>query len=65
MHPVISVDAAHVKSAYKGTIFIYSRLTGSDEAYILAFGIRAWTEDYRTWNIFNKLCATACPSVLG
>ena len=65
MNPVISVDAAHLKSAYKGTIFIYSGLTGSDEAYILVFWIRARSEDYRTWNILNKLCATACPSVHG
>ena len=37
MHPVISVDAAHLKSASKGTptIFVYSGLTGNDEANIL------------------------------
>ena len=63
MHLVISVDAAHLKSAYKGTIFICSGLTGNDEAYILAFGISGGNEDYRTWNIFNKLFAIACPSV--
>ena len=63
MCPVISLDAAHLKSAYKGTIFIYSCLTGNDKAYILAFGINGGNEDYRTWNIFNKLFATACPSV--
>ena len=34
MHPVILVDVAHLKLAYKGTIFIYSGLTGNDEAYI-------------------------------
>ena len=63
MHPVIWVDAAHLKSAYKGTRFIYSGLTGNDQAYILAFGISGVNEDCRTWNIFNKLFATACPSV--
>ena len=35
MCPVISVNAAHLKSAYKGTIITYSGLTGNDEAYIL------------------------------
>ena len=39
MHLVILVDAAHLKLAYKGTTFIYSGLTGNDEAYIMAFGI--------------------------
>ena len=61
--PVILVDAAHPKSAYKVTILIYSGSTGSDKAYILAFGISGGSKDYRTWNIFNKLFATACPSV--
>ena len=63
MHPVISVDASYLKLAYKGTIFIYSGLTGNDKAYILAFGISGANEDYRTWNTFNTLFATACPSV--
>ena len=38
-------------------------MTGNDEAYILAFGISGGNKDYRTWNTFNKLFATACPSV--
>ena len=63
MHPVISVNAAHLKSAYKGTIFIQSGLTRNGEAYILAFGISGGNEDYRTWNTFNNLSAMACPSV--
>ena len=62
MHPVISVDAAHLKSAYKGTIFIFSGLTCNDEAYILAFGNSGGNEDYQTWNTLNKLFAMACPS---
>ena len=62
MCPVIFVNAAHLKSAYKGTIFIYSGLTGHDEAYILAFGISGGNEGYRTWNTFNTF-AKASPSV--
>ena len=45
---MISVNGAHLKSAYKGTIFTYSGLTGNEEAYILAFGISGGNEDYRT-----------------
>ena len=63
MHPVISVDAAHLKSAYKGIIIIYSGLTGNDKAYNLAFGVSGGHEDCRTWNTFNELFATACQSV--
>ena len=63
MCQVISVDAAHLKLAYKGKIFICSGLTGNDEAYILAFGISSGNEDYRTWDTFNTLFATTYPSV--
>ena len=63
MHLVISVDAEHLKSAYKGTIFIYSGLTGNHIAYILAFGISGGNEDYRTWKTFHTLFAKVCPSV--
>ena len=62
-NPIISVDAAHLNSAYKGMIFIYSGLTGNDEAYSLAFGVSDENEDYRTWNMFNTLFARACPTV--
>ena len=62
-HPLISIDAAHLKSAYKETIFNYSGLTGNDEAYILVFGIIGGNEDCRTWNIFNRLFGKDCPSV--
>ena len=45
-------------------IFIYSGLTGNDEAHILAFGISGGNEDFMTWNMFNSSFTTACPSVL-
>ena len=60
---MISVNAACLKSSHKGTIFVYSGLTGNDEPYILAFGICGGNEDYRTWNTFNALFARACLSV--
>ena len=63
MYAGISIDATHLKSLYKGTIFIYSGLTGNDEVYILAFGVSGGNEDYMTWNMFNTLFAKACPSV--
>ena len=55
--------ATHCKGLqHAGTIFICSGLTGNDEACILAFGISGGNEDNRTWNTFNTLFATACPS---
>ena len=40
LQPIISVDATHLKSCYNGTIYIYSGLTGTEEAYfwLLASG---------------------------
>ena len=32
-YPVISVDAAHLKSYYKGMIYIYVGLTGYDDTF--------------------------------
>ena len=61
--PVISMDAAHLKSCYKGTISIYSGLTGTEQAYIWAFGIKRGNEDFVSWDIFNTLFAQACPCV--
>ena len=60
---MISVNAAHLKLAYKGITFTYSGLTGNDEAYNLAFGISGGNEYYRTWNVINTMFAKACPSV--
>ena len=63
LQPVISMDATHLKSCYKGTIYICSGLTGTEEAYILAFSIRRENEDFVSWDIFNTLFAQACPCV--
>ena len=39
---------------------MYSGLTGTEEAYILAFIMRRGNEDFVSWDIFNTLCAQAC-----
>ena len=61
-HPIISVDAAHLKSGYKEMMYIYS-LTGNEEAYILAFGMRRGNEDFVSWDVLNSLLTKACPCV--
>ena len=58
--PVISVDPAQLTLCQKGTINIYAGLTGNEEAYILALGIRRGNEDFVSWYIFNTLFAQAC-----
>ena len=61
--PVISIDAAHIKSAYKGVVYTYSGLTGANEMYVYAFGIMVGNECYQNWQYFNQLFLEACPIV--
>ena len=60
MCPVISVDAAHLKSVYKGILFIYSGLTGNDEACISVFGVSGGNEDYKNLEYVQYI---ACQSL--
>ena len=63
VHPVISVDAAHLKSCYKGTISIYSGLTGNDDVHTFAFGVSSGNADFTKWDLFNLLFPKSCCSV--
>ena len=55
--PVIFVDGAHLKLCYKGTIYIYSGSTGTEEAYILvlASGEVMKLLFHGTFSIYNLL----------
>ena len=49
------VDPTHLWPCYKGTIYIYSELTGSNDIYMYAFDISMGNEDYTTW-MFSTTC---------
>jgi len=57
------VDAAHLKSAAKGMIQVYSALTATNETYILAFAIAAGNESQHNWDYSNRLFKQACPNI--
>jgi hypothetical protein len=47
--PVISLDAAHLRSQYKGILYIASVLSGGNDIYPVGFMIATGNEDGRTW----------------
>jgi hypothetical protein len=47
--PVISLDAAHLRSEYKGMLYIASVLLGGDNIYPIGFMIANGNEDRKTW----------------
>ena len=60
MNPCNLCGHYHLKSCYIGTFYIYSGLTGNEEAYILAFGTRRSNHDFVSWDILNMLLAQVC-----
>ena len=63
VRPVISCDAAHLKSERKGQIYIYSVLSAANEVYILAFGIAMGNEDFDNWLWMNEKLERAMPCI--
>ena len=63
VRPVILLDAAHMKSKWKGTPYIASTLTALDNVYILAFAISNQNKNLENWNWFLDNLQTACPTL--
>jgi hypothetical protein len=63
VRPVISLDAAHLKSVYKGTIYIASVLSGANEVYPIGFLISCDNENKETWSTFLTKLHEACPII--
>jgi hypothetical protein len=61
VRPVVSLDAAHLKSAQKGTLYVASVLSGANEVYPIGFMIAAGNEDGATWRKMLMLLKEACP----
>ena len=61
--PVISLDAAHLKSSYKGTMYVASVLSGTNEVYPIGFMISSGNEDGETWTRMLKYLKEACPII--
>ena len=52
VRPVISVDAAHLKSIYRGTMFIETVKSGNNDIFPIGLLFSSGNEDKRTWTKF-------------
>ena len=63
VRPVISLDAAHLRSEYKGMLYIASVLSGNNDIYPIGFMIATGNEDKKTWIKMLRLLKLACPII--
>ena len=63
IRPVVSLDAAHLKSVFKGTLYVASVLTGSNDIFPVGFMISAGIEDGKNWQKMLRLLKEACPII--
>ena len=61
--PVVALDAAHLRSEYKGVLYIASVLSGGKDIYPIGFMISMGNEDGPTWTKMLKLLKEACPII--
>ena len=61
VRPVISLDAAHLRSDYKGMLYIASVLSGGNDIYPVGFMIASGNEDRKMWTKMLRLLKKACP----
>ena len=63
VRPVICLDAAHLNSLEKGTLYVASCLSGANEIYPISFLISKGNEDGVTWTKMLRLLYEVCPSL--
>ena len=63
VRPVISLDAAHLRSEFKGLLYIASTLTGANGVFPIGFMIATGNEDRRTWVRMLTNLKEACPII--
>ncbi len=60
VRPVISLDAAHLRSKYIGMLYVASVLWGGNDIYPIGFMIASGNEDRTTWTKMLELLKEAC-----
>jgi hypothetical protein len=63
VRPVISLDAAQLKSIYIETMYVALVLSGTNEVYPIGFMISAGNEDGETWTTMFNYLKEACPII--
>ena len=64
VRPVISLDAAHHRSEYKGTLFVASVLSGNNDVFPIGVLICSGNEDRATWTKILTLLKEASPILI-
>ena len=59
VRPVMSLDAAHLKSKWKGTLYVASVKTGADNIYPVAMAITRDNENEDGWTWFLELLSSS------
>jgi hypothetical protein len=54
VHSVLSIDACHLRSKYKGTLYTATALSASNEIYPIAFSINKDNENTARWIYFME-----------
>ena len=63
VRPVISLDAAHLRSDYKGMLSMASVLSGGNDIYPVGFMINSGKEDRKMWTDTIRLLKKARPII--
>ena len=61
VRPVVSLDAARLKGAHNGTLYVASVLSGANDVYPIGFMIAKGSKDGNTWTRMLMLLKEACP----
>ena len=61
VRPVVSLDAAHLRSEWLGILYIASVLTGNNDVFPIRFMISSGNENRATWTQMLNLLKEACP----
>ena len=59
--PFVSLDAAHLRSVHKETLYVASILSGANEVYPIGFMISTGNEDGPMWTRMLEHLSNACP----
>jgi hypothetical protein len=64
VRPILSLDAAHLKSEWKGTLYVASVKTACDEIYPVAVAIMEQNENFDGWRWFLENLKVALPTLV-
>jgi hypothetical protein len=63
VRPIISLDATHLRSKYKGTLLAATVLSATNQLYPLGFVVYSGNEDLSIWTEMLTALKEACPRV--